>query len=75
MKQDPEISKVKDWLNYLKTDPYQGYMLEIKIILFNWLSLKEGPAFMKSEDKTFLKTITDITHILEIKLKQELVKR
>ncbi|MCK5357159.1 MAG: DUF3536 domain-containing protein [Elusimicrobiales bacterium] len=73
MKENPDISKTKEWLNYLKKDPYRGYILEIKIILFNWLNFKEGPPFMKIEDKTFLKTITELTNNLEIKLKPELI--
>ena len=66
MNQSPKIAKTLDWLNYLKTDPYQGYELEIKTIIFNWLSLREGPPFMKIEDKPFLKTITEITDALNI---------
>ncbi|MEA3307306.1 MAG: hypothetical protein U9Q34_05940, partial [Elusimicrobiota bacterium] len=64
MKEDPEILKVKDWLNYLKTDPYHGYMLEIKIIIFN--NLHEGSLLKKVENKPFLKTITKLAHDLEI---------
>ncbi len=66
MKENPDISKTKEWLNYLKTDPYQGYELEIKTIIFNWLRLREAPTFVELGDKVFLKTITEMTDALNI---------
>ncbi|MBU2530821.1 MAG: DUF3536 domain-containing protein, partial [Elusimicrobia bacterium] len=75
MQQNPEITKTKEWLDYLKADPYQGYLLEIKIIISNWLTQREGMPLMKIENKEFFKTITEITTILDIKLKPELTRK
>ncbi|MCG2724785.1 MAG: DUF3536 domain-containing protein [Elusimicrobia bacterium] len=69
MKQSPDIVKTREWLDYLKTDPYHGYILKIKVITFNWLQLnyeKLRSNLFEIEDTVFIKNMTEITTMLDI---------